>query len=498
MAFAPGDLDAFRGEITGKVIAPGDWGYDDAREAWNQGIDQHPAVIVQPTDAKDVATAVRWAARWSLPVAVQGTGHGGVLPCDGGLLLDTSGQDEIVIDADRATCRVASGAIWNNVQKAAGEHDLAGRAGFNPTVGVLGYTLGGGWGWLSRQHGLACDHIVAADLVLADGSAVRVSAEENPDLFWALKGGGGHLGIVTSLEFGLVPLRSAYGGALTFPLDRAREVLRLFAETTRDADRRLTTAVRLLRTPPEGGLLARIFGGKPIVMVMLCFLGNEDEGERLTRRWTDAGPAHGKLETLEVSEIGSIEGPPPKGAPSVQVGEQLARLDEVTIETLVSRFEPDDAPVFLTELRHSGGAVREGGDAAFDRREGEYLLHVESATPDAEKRKTASEWIDGTRRLIAPALAGSAALGFVGDGDRALHAVPRGFSEEHRARLTSLKARYDPEDRFRYTVGAAFQATQPSGRAMTNRTQRNPSDAWAVDCNIDQAARPQNEMEWPA
>ena len=338
------EIERLRSAISGKVFTPGDRGYDDAREAWNKNIDQHPALIVQPDAAADVRIAVRQAADWSMPVAVQGTGHGAVLPCDNALLIDTSELDDVEIDADRLICRVGPGATWKQVQKAAGKHHVAGRAGFNPTVGVLGYTLGGGWGWLSRQHGMACDHIAAAEMVLADGSEVRVSAEENPDLLWALKGGGGHFGVVTLLEFGLVPLPAVYGGALTFPLERAREVLRLFVETTRDADRRLTTAVRLLRMPPEGGLLARLFGEKPTVTVMLCFLGDEIEGERLTRCWTNADPAHGKLETLKIREIGSIEGPPPKGAPSVQVGEQLARLDESTVETLIARFEPTTRP----------------------------------------------------------------------------------------------------------------------------------------------------------
>lgn len=448
------DLEQLRVALKGRVIGPDDRGYDDAREAWNKNIDQHPAVIVQPENASDIQAAVRHASLRSMPVAVQSTGHGAVLPADGAMLIDTSALTEISIDPERATARVAPGAIWEEVAKAAARHGLAGRAGFNPTVGVLGYSLGGGYGWLSRRHGLASDHIIGADLVLADGSAVRVDADNRADLLWALRGGGGNVGIVTALEFELVPLASAYGGMLSFPLDRARELFGLFLEQTKDTDPRLTTAIQLSRVPSQG-LLAKLFGGKPTVSVMLCFLGDEAEGQALTRKWLDAQPAHGSLAKLKPNDLGSIEGSPPKGMKSVQVGEQLARLDSASIETLVARFEPDDAPIFLTELRHVGGAVRSDAEGAFNRRDGEYLLHLESRAQDEEERRVASEWLDGTRRMIEPVLAGSAALGFHGDGERGLATARRAFSDEHRERLTDIKHQADPDNRFRFNIGAA-------------------------------------------
>ena len=448
------DLEKLRASIAGRVLAPGDWGYDRAREAWNKNIDQHPTVLVQPKGATDIAVAVRQATRLSMPVAVQSTGHGTVLPCDGAMLVDTSGMTEVSIDPERRTARVEPGATWKTLMKAAGRHGLAGRAGFNSTIGVLGYSLGGGYGWLSRQHGLASDHITAADLVLADGSAVRVDADSHPDLLWALRGGAGHIGIVTALEFELVPLHSAYGGMLTFPLERARELL-LFATYIRNADLRLTTAIRLFR-PPSDGLLAHLFGGGPRVAVMICFLGDKAEGEALTRVWRQADPAHGSLDTIETADLGSIEGAPPPGTKSVQIGEQLSRVDDAAIEALVARFEPDDAPVFLTELRHIGGAIRNGADGAIDRREGEFLLHLESRAKDDEERVRALEWLDGTRRLIEPQLAGSAALGFIGDGDLGLADARRDYSEAHRDRLAAIKSMVDPDDRFRFNLGAAF------------------------------------------
>ena len=450
------DLEQLRTQLSGRAFGSEDSEYNRARAAWNKNIDQHPAVIVQPQGPADVASAIRHAARWSLPVAVQSTGHGAILPCDEGVLIDTSALDGVEIDAEREVARVAPGAIWKKVMKAAEPHGLAGRTGFNPTVGVLGYTFGGGWGWLSRQHGMACDHIVAADMVLADGSTIRVDAEREPDLLWALRGGGGNVGVVTSLEFGLVPLHSAYGGSLTFPLERARELMNLFAMSTRNADIRLTTAIRLFR-PPSDGLLGKLFGGKPTVSVMLCFLGDEEEGEPLVRRWIDAGPAHGSIGTLKSSELGDIEGPPPKGAKSVQVGEQLSRLNDAAIEALVSRFEPDDAPVFLTELRHVGGVLRERADAACDRRDGEYLLHLEALAPYDEARCAATDWIDGTRRVLEPVLSGASALGFVGDGERGLMASRRGYSNANLERLAAITNRIDPEDRFRFNISTAFR-----------------------------------------
>lgn len=448
-----GETERLRAEVRGRVLEPGDRGYDDAREAWNRNIDQHPAVIVQPKSAADIAAAVRQASDWSMPVAVQSTGHGAVLPCDGAMLIDTSGLTDVSIDVDRQVARVAPGATWGAVMKRAERHGLAGRAGFNATIGVLGYSLGGGYGWLSRRHGLACDHIVGAELVLADGSAVTVDQNRRVDLLWALRGGAGGIGVVTALEFGLVPLPSVYGGALTFPLHRARELLRLFVKSTRDADTRLTVAIRLARIPSDG-LLAKLFGGQPVVSVMICFLGEDAEGKILTREWREADPAHGSLGRIRTGDLGSIDGSPPKGIKSVQIGEQLLHLDEASIETLIARFESDDAPIFLTELRHVGGATRAGAGFAFDRREGEYLLHLESRAKDDEERDAALEWLEGTRSRMKAVLAGSSALGFVGDGERALVAAKRAYSESHWERLAAIKNQADPNDRFRFNIGA--------------------------------------------
>ena len=447
------DLGQLRAAMGGRVLGPGDHGYDQARETWNKNIDQHPAVIVQPEGTAGIAAAVRQASLWSMPVAVQSTGHGAVLPCDGAMLIDTSGLTDVSIDVERKIARVAPGATWDKVMKAAGKHGLAGLAGFNATVGVLGYSLGGGYGWLSRRHGLACDHIVGADLVLADGSGVRVGADDHAELLWALRGGAGGVGIVTALDIQLVPLGCVYGGALTFPLDRARELLRLFAASTQDADTRLTTAIRLVR-PPADGLLAKLFGTRAIVTVMLCFLGDEAEGESLTRHWHELGPAHGGLGVIEAGDLGSIEGSPPPGMKSVQIGEQLARLDAATIETLVARFEPDDAPIFLAELRHIGGAILAGVDAAYDRRDGEYLLHLESNAKDEQERAAALDWLDGSRRRIEPVLTGAAALGFSGDGERGLAAARRAYSKTNWERLAAIQKRVDPSNFFRFNIFA--------------------------------------------
>ena len=238
--------------INGTFHTPDDEGFDAARQAWNLAADQRPAAVAYASGVDDVAAAVRMAAERGLRVAVQGTGHAAAPMGDlaGTLLLKTMHMTGLEVDPGARRARVEAGVRWGDVAVAAGEHGLVALHGSSPDVGVVGYSLGGGLGWLARRHGLACNSVVAAEVVTADGELRRVGPDEEPDLFWALRGGGGAFAAVTALEFELVPLTEVYAGWLVWEADAGGEVVHAFREWSRGAPRDITTSLRFLHLPP--------------------------------------------------------------------------------------------------------------------------------------------------------------------------------------------------------------------------------------------------------
>ena len=230
------DVTVLRDRIAGDVVTAKDSGWDAARAAFNLAADQHPAAAVLAESADDVAATLDFARERSLRVAPQGPGHGAALlpALDDVLLLRTTRMTGVEIDPDARTARVQAGALWSDVVPPAAEHGLAALHGSSGTVGVTGYTVGGGVGWLGREHGIACNKVVGLDVVTADGQARTVTADSEPDLFWALRGGGGAFAVVTALEFGLVELAEVYAGQLMWPLERASDVVNAYREWTAD------------------------------------------------------------------------------------------------------------------------------------------------------------------------------------------------------------------------------------------------------------------------
>jgi FAD/FMN-containing dehydrogenase len=244
------DLQALRAAIAGQVFVPGQAGYDQARQGWNLAVDTRPAVVVEAGSAADVAQAVRYARAHGMRIAPQGTGHGAepLEPLDGAMLLRTTRMRQVRIDPADRTARAEAGATWADVIVPVGQHGLAALAGTSPNVGVAGYTLGGGLGWLARRYGLAANSVTAAELVTPSGDLVRADAGHEPDLFWAVRGGGG-VGVATALEMRLYQVRELYAGDLFFPIQRAAEVLRAWREWTVTVPDEVTSLAHLLRLP---------------------------------------------------------------------------------------------------------------------------------------------------------------------------------------------------------------------------------------------------------
>src|SRR6188508_1078204 len=272
------------------LLFPGDAGWDEARRAWNLAVDQRPAAVALPETVDDVVAAVDHARAAGLRVVVQGTGHGaGSTPLDGALLINMARMTGVEVDAGTQTARVAGGALWRDVVEAAVEHGLTALHGSAGDVGVVGYSLGGGIGWLARKHGLSASSVLSAVVVTADGEVVQADHETNPDLFWALRGGGGSFGIVTEVEIALYPVAEAYAGWLAWPVERAVGVLARWAEWTKDAPDEVTSVGRLLQVPPAPEVPEPL-RGRRLVVVEAAFLGDERAGRELLGPLRTLGP----------------------------------------------------------------------------------------------------------------------------------------------------------------------------------------------------------------
>jgi FAD/FMN-containing dehydrogenase len=287
---SPG-LETLKAMVAGEVFVPADDGYDAARRAWNLFVDQRPAVVVFPESVVDVVRAMRFARSQGMRVAPQSTGHGAlpVESLEGAMLLKTSRMRRVDIYAPIRTARAQAGAQWEDVTAPAGKHALAPLAGTSPNVGVTGYTLGGGMGWLARRYGLAANSVTAVEIVTPDGRLVRADTDHEPDLFWAVRGGGGSLGVVTALEMALYPVGELYAGALFFPIERACEVLYAWREWTDIVPDEVTSIARLLRLPPAPEL-APGMRGRAFALVEAACLGDAPRGLRAASPAAVAGP----------------------------------------------------------------------------------------------------------------------------------------------------------------------------------------------------------------
>lgn len=442
------DSSALRAAITGTVFEPHSSGYDSSRKRlWNLNIDQHPLVIVGATNAYDVVAAVNFARENRLDIAVYGTGHGAVLPCDG-VLVDTSAMVDVSIDRSAAIARVEAGAIWKAFNEQAHVKGLVGLSGFVGNVGVLGYTLGGGIGWLSRKYGVAADSVVAADMVLADGRFVRTTVADFPDLFWALRGGSGNFGIVTALEFRCYPADDVYGGTLSFAFDCARPIFERFSNWTQTLPDHVSSSITIMKMPPEAEIPEPV-RGKTVVNIGVCAIGNEAEGKAIADHWLAFEPLIGELRVLPTSQLGTIEGGPPGGLRTYQTCEQFDTLSSETIDTIISHFG-EDSPLRMIEVRQVGGAIaREKPDAsAVSHRNACYVAQIQSLLQSPEQTERVKNYTASFRRALAPFVTGGMPLNFLPDDDEGISLTPRAYSVDHLARLASIKKSYDPSNLF--------------------------------------------------
>ncbi|WP_069164634.1 FAD-binding oxidoreductase [Nocardia altamirensis] len=357
-------FEELRSALPGRVLVPGDEGFDGAARPWSLAVTQPVAAVVQAADADDVAAVVRYAARAGVPVVAQPTGHGASGGIDNAILLRTKGLGGVAIDAERRIAKVGAGVQWGQVQAAASAHGLTGLAGSNPVVGVTGYTLGGGHGWFSRKYGWASDAVRAFEVVDATGRQARVTAEHNPELFWALRGGGGDFAVVTALEFELFPVPEFYGGRMMWPAGKTRAVFEAFQEITAAAPDELSVWFHRFQFPDA----------PPMVAMDVAYLGAADAGRALIAGLDAIGDAIvDKRGVLPVSAVGDITAEPTDPSASISRGELLTDLGDAVVKTLV---DEQISPLVDIQIRHLGGALAGPASGARGPVAEPYLLYT--------------------------------------------------------------------------------------------------------------------------
>src|SRR5215213_78558 len=447
-------LEALRAGLRGAAYAPGEDGYDEGRQAFNLNAHQHPALVVMADGAADIMAAVRFARDEGLGVGVLATGHGVASPCDSGVLINTSRMRGVRVDPEARTARVEAGALWRDVNPEAQAHGLAGLWGSSSGVGVVGYTMGGGFAWLGRKYGFNADSVREADVVTADGELLRVSAFEHPDLLWGLKGGGGNFGIVTSLEFALYPLTSVYGGNLFYSLERAAEVLKLYNRWIDTLPDEMTTAIAFMNFPPVPELPEPLRGGS-FISVRGCYCGEPVEaGEELLRPWREFGePQIDMFGVMTYQQMDMISMDPPDPLGFYTHVELLGDLTPEGIEVLVNMAGADsNSPLIMLELRHLGGALaRPPADLSpMGRRDSKFIMFGVGATPTPEVAQLVQANLARLAEEMRPYETGATSLNFLDLDGASPERVRAAYSSEDWERLVELKDRYDPHNLFRF------------------------------------------------
>ncbi|MEV1203457.1 FAD-binding oxidoreductase, partial [Microbispora rosea] len=349
--------DALRGQVAGRVLAPGQDGFEEEAAGFNLAVRHRPAVIVAARVAGDVAAAVRLAAAHGLPVAVQSTGHGAVQAADGAVLISTRAMREVVVDPAARTATIEAGCTWGEVIAAAAPYGLAPLCGSATGVGVVGFTLGGGIGPISRTFGFAADHVRELTVVTGDGVARTADAVREPDLFWALRGGKAGFGVVTSITLDLLPLTGVYGGGLFFAAEDAGRVLHAYRGWAGTLPETTTTSVALLRLPPLPELPPQL-SGRFVVHLRVAHVGEGQEAEALLAPMRAvAEPVLDAVGPLPYAAIDSIHQDPTGPMPVAERGALLRELTAETVDALLAVAGPAaQVPLAVVELRQLGGA----------------------------------------------------------------------------------------------------------------------------------------------
>jgi FAD/FMN-containing dehydrogenase len=433
--------------LTGRVVLPEHPGWDEARVAWNLSVDQQPAAVVFPETAEDVVAAVELARAFGLRVAAQGTGHNAAPlgPLEDTVLIKTERMRGIRIDSATRIARIDAGVRSSELVEAAAAYGLAPLPGSSPDVGVVGYTIGGGLSWFGRTHGLAASRVHAVELVTANGRLVRADAEHEPDLFWALRGGGGSFGVVTALEVRLVPVREVYAGILWWPIERDREILHAWAELTRqELPEELTSVGRYLRVPPLPEIPEPV-RGKSFVVVEVVHLGEPAEADELLAPLRALGPVMDTIRRIPTTALSHMHMDPEHPVPATGEGVLLGSLPPEAVDGLIrTAGATSSAPFVSLEIRHLGGELRRArpDSGALASVDADYALYAVGITPTPDARAHVISHIDAVMSVVRRWAADRTYLNFA-ETSRDPNAL---WTKETQDRLRRIKMDVDPDD----------------------------------------------------
>ncbi len=445
-------VQELREAVRGQVLTASDEGYAEASRIWNGAHDgRRPALVVRCTGAADVIAAIGFARSNRLPIAVRGGGHSvaGFSTCDDGIVIDLAPLNGVRVDPVARRATVGGGAVWADVDHETQAHGLATTGGLVSSTGVGGFTLGGGIGWLMRKHGLACDNLVAADLVTADGRLVHASENENADLLWGLRGGGGNFGAVTQFELQLHTVGPmVYAGPIFYAADAARDLMHAFRAFTEDAPDEITGLVNLTTAPPLP-VIPQEWHGKKVAALIAVSAGPLEEGESLVSEFRSvAEPIADLLGPMPYHVIQTLIDPLwTRGINSYFKATNLSCLDDTLVDRLCELHLAAPGPQCEIHVHQMGGAVARVADGAtaFAERSMPFVLNAVTGWHDADAGPAHREWAREVIGAAGDASTGRAYVNFLGDPD----AARSSYGEETYARLQALKSEYDPSNVFR-------------------------------------------------
>jgi FAD/FMN-containing dehydrogenase len=447
--------------LAGSVVGPGDPSYETARHVWNRTIDKRPVAVVRVASTQDVARTIRFAGSEGRPIAIRGGAHSvaGFSTCDDGVVLDLAQLSAVQVDVESRRAFAGGGTRWKDFDAATQQHGLGTTGGLVSSTGLGGFILGGGFGHLTRKYGLACDNLLSVELVTADGSVVDASASQNPELFWALRGGGGNFGVVTRFELALHPVGPVVlGGPIFYPGDQAIEVINGWREELPNMPDELSTFVSLATAPPAP-FIPEDWHNRKVALVIACWAGDPADGEEFVKPLRFLGtPITDLLGPVPYLDLQQLFDPVwEAGAGNYYTSAFLDRLPDEAIQTLTDFHQGSAGQPALAELHihHFGGAVARVpvGSTAFTDRRSPFLLNCAVRTPDPAKLVPHIDWARAARNALAGYGSGGMYVNFTSEGgDRNRRAS---YPPETYARLQSVKAQYDPTNIFRFNMNVS-------------------------------------------
>lgn len=444
-------IETLKDKVKGQVILPEDPSYNDTRKIWNSMIDRRPAVIVQCSEANDVAPVISFARENGFEISIRGAGHNiaGNAVCDNGVMIDFSNMKTVSVDAEQRRAYVEPGATLGDFDEAVQAHGLATPVGINSTTGIAGLTLGGGFGWLTRKYGMTIDNLVAAEIVTAEGDKIRASENENTDLFWAIRGGGGNFGVVTQFEFKLQPVGpEIMAGLIVFPIDQAKQVLQQYREFVKSAPEELNVWVVLRKAPPLPFLPVSVHG-KEVIVLAIFYAGDKADGEKLINPLRSFGDAYGEHigEQPYTQWQQAFDPLLTPGARNYWKSHNFTELSDGALDSIIKyagKLPTPQCEIFIGLI--DGASNRIPSDAmAYCHRDAKFVMNVHGRWDEAAQDEKCISWARAFFKASAPYASAGVYVNFMTaeEGDRIAAAYGSNYD-----RLIQIKKKYDPENIF--------------------------------------------------